>query len=201
MAFACAYSEPMRNRQARPRGSANGRDPHARRRRDRPRPDKEQPCTGATRMFATAVPGLAPLVRRELATLPGITVADSGFDGRSDIVLFDADRSARDQVLTLRTTEDLFVELGRTLRSEGDNPRWVAQRIWRPQRVQRALSVWAERVRPLSAPMTFRVIARVLQERSFLRTDMRRELARTISGDKPKWRLADPAAIEGWSGG
>jgi 23S rRNA G2445 N2-methylase RlmL len=149
-------------------------------------------------MFATAVPGLAPLVRRELATLPGISVTDSGFDGRSDIVLFDADRRARDQVLTLRTTEDLFVEVGRTLRSEGDNSRWIAQRIWRPQRVQRALSVWAERVRPLSAPMTFRVIARVLQERSFLRTDMRRELARTISGDKPKWRLADPAAIEVW---
>jgi hypothetical protein len=50
------------------------------------------------------------------------------------------DRNARDQILRLRTTEDLFVEVGRTLRSEGDNPRWIAQRIWRPQRFQRALS-------------------------------------------------------------
>jgi 23S rRNA G2445 N2-methylase RlmL len=149
-------------------------------------------------MFAIAIPGLAPLVHRELATLSGITVTGSGFDGRSDIVLFDADRSARDPVLTLRTTEDVFVEVGRTLRSEGDNPRWIAQRIWRPQRVQRALSVWAEQVRPLAASMTFRVIARVLQERSFLRTELRRELTRMVSGDRPKWRHADPAAIEVW---
>jgi hypothetical protein len=43
----------------------------------------------------------------------------SGFGGRSDIVIFDADRKARDQILRLRTTEDLFVEVGRTPRSEG----------------------------------------------------------------------------------
>jgi len=150
-------------------------------------------------MFATAIPGLAPLVRRELTELPGITVTDSGSDGRSDLVLFEADPGARDAALTLRTIEDAFVEVGRTLRSEGDNPRWIAQRIWRPQRVQRALSVWAEQVRPLSAAMTFRVITRVLQERSFLRTELRRELAQTVGGGRPGWRLADPAAIEVWA--
>jgi hypothetical protein len=149
-------------------------------------------------MFATAVPGLGPLVQRELTTLPGITVTGSGLDGRSDIILFEVDGSRRDLVLGLRTTEDVFVEVGRTLRSEGDHPRWIAQRIWRPQRVQRALSVWAEEVRSLSASMAFRVIARVLQKRSFLRTELRRELTQIVSGDKPKWWLADPAAIEIW---
>jgi 23S rRNA G2445 N2-methylase RlmL len=195
----CAYREPMRNRQVRPAATANHPERQAGgRRRGRPRPHKEQPGAGATRLFAAAVPGLAPLVRRELAELPGTTVTDTGFDGRSDLVLFDADRGARDAVLTLRTTEDVFVEVGRTLRSEGDHPRLIAQRIWRPQRVQRALSVWAGHVRPLSAAMTFRVVTRVVQERSFLRTELRRELARIVGDDKPRWRLADPAAIEVW---
>src|SRR6266545_8310590 len=128
----CAYPEPVRNRQARPPESANHPERQASgRRRGRSRSDEEQPRAAATRMFATAIPGLAPLVRRELTELPGITVTDSGSDGRSDLVLFEADPGARDAALTLRTIEDAFVEVGRTLRSEGDNPRWIAQRIWR----------------------------------------------------------------------
>jgi hypothetical protein len=34
-----------------------------------------------TRMFATCLPGLAPLVRQQLDRLPGITPTGSGFDG------------------------------------------------------------------------------------------------------------------------
>lgn len=153
---------------------------------------------GVTRMFVTCAPGLASLVSMELADLPGITVTDSGFDGRSDFVLFEVERGHRDAALSLRTTEDVFVEVGRTLRSEGDNPRWIAGRIWKPARVQRALSVWAEEVRPLASSMTFRVITRVLEERSFLRTDLRKQLSQAIGADKPKWRFADPAQIEIW---
>lgn len=144
------------------------------------------------------MPGLAPLVRGELAELPGVTVTDTGFDGRSDLVLFEAERGRRDAALALRTTEDVFAEVGRTLRAEGDNPRWIARRVWRPERVRRALSVWAEQVRPLSAGMTFRVVTRVLQERSFLRTELRRQFSQAIADDKPKWRLTDPAQIEVW---
>jgi len=59
--------------------------------------------------------------------------------------------------------------------------------------MQKALQVWAETVRPLSASMTFRVIARVLQERSFLCTDLRRDLGRAIGNYRPRWRFADPA--------
>ena len=71
-------------------------------------------------------------------------------------------------------------------------------RIWRPERVERALSAWAEQVRPLSGSMTFRVIARVLKEKAFLRTDLRRELNRVIGKDRPRWKNADPASIEIW---
>lgn len=149
-------------------------------------------------MFVMCVPGLAPLVSRELEALDGVTVTDSGFDGRSDVVLFEVQRGHRDDLSSLRTVEDLFIEVGRALRADGDNPRWIAQRIWRPQRVTRALSIWAETVRPLTSSMSFRVIARVLDERSFRRTELRRQVAWVINEDKTRWRLADPAQIEVW---
>ena len=151
-----------------------------------------------TRMFATAVPGLGPMVGRELGRLPGVVARDSGFDGRSDVVLFEAERGSRSAVVELGLAEDVFVEVGRTLRSDGDRPGWIAGRVWRPERVQRALSVWAEEVRPLSGAMTFRVIARVLQERSFLRTELRQQLARAVQRDRPRWRVEDPAQLEVW---
>jgi hypothetical protein len=105
------------------------------------------------------------MVSRELGRLPGIVVRDSGFDGRSDVVLFETARASRSAVTDLGLAEDVVVEVGRTLRAEGDRSGWIAGRLWRPERVQRALSVWAEEVRPLAGSMTFRVIARVLQER------------------------------------
>ena len=153
---------------------------------------------GMSRMFVTTVPGLGPMVSRELGRLPGIVVRDSSFDGRSDVVLFETARAGRSAVTDLGLAEDVFVEVGRTLRAEGDRSGWIAGRLWRPERVQRALSVWAEEVRPLAGSMRFRVIARVLQERSFLRTDLRRQLTRAIQRDRPRWRVQDPAQIEVW---
>lgn len=149
-------------------------------------------------MFATAIPGLGPIVRQTLSTVPGVTVHDVGFDGRSDLLTYAADRTARPAVLDLGVTEDVFVEVGRTLRTEGDKPGWIAGRIWRPARVERALSIWANQVMPLKGAMTFRVIARVLQERSFKGTDLRRQLTSAIQRDRPKWRVADPAELEIW---
>jgi hypothetical protein len=151
-----------------------------------------------TRMFATSVPGLAPIVLHELGRQPGITVRGSGFDGRSDVVVFDAVRDARAAAVDLDLTEDLFVEVGRAARAEGDTADRVAGRLWRPEPVQRALSVWAEQVRPLSGRMTFRVVARVLYERSFLRTELRRRLTEVVRRDRPRWRVGDPAQLEVW---
>lgn len=148
-------------------------------------------------MFATVVPGVAPIVRQELSGLPEVTVGGWGFDGRADVVTFTTGRGLG-AVADLGLTEDLFVEVGRTLRSEGDKPGWIAERIWRPARVERALSVWAGEVRPLRAVMTFRVIARVLTEESFRRTDLRRQLTAAIQRDRPKWKVADPAELEVW---
>lgn len=149
-------------------------------------------------MFATLIPGLARVVSRQLDEIPGVRVTDSGFDGRSDVVLFELDRGRKEAIAALDTAEDVFVEVGRTLRADGDRPHWIAGRIWRPARVEQALSVWAEQVHPLSAGMKYRVIARVLQERSFLRTDLRREFTRAVARERPKWKVSDPAQLEIW---
>jgi 23S rRNA G2445 N2-methylase RlmL len=152
-----------------------------------------------TRMFAMCLPGLAGIVRQQLDELPGVRTTDSGFDGRADLVLFEAARERRGDALALRTTEDVFIEVGRALRSEGDKSGVIANRIWRPQPVQRALSIWAEHTHPLAASMTFRVVARVLSEKAFRRTDLRHRLTDTIRLDRPRWELADPARLEVWA--
>lgn len=46
--------------------------------------------------------------------------------------------------------------------------------------------------------MTYRVIARVLDERRFLRTELRRAVADAIGTHRPRWRTADPADLEIW---
>jgi 23S rRNA G2445 N2-methylase RlmL len=149
-------------------------------------------------MFASTNPGLGPLLADELAAIDGVTVRDSGFDGRVDVVLFEADRVARRLILGLRLAEDVFVEVGRTLRAEGDRPAWIAGRLWRPERVRRALDAKATITHPTGKRSSYRVVVRVLQERSFLRTELRREFSRTVARDQPDWRFADPAQLEVW---
>jgi tRNA G10 N-methylase Trm11 len=155
-------------------------------------------ATGATRLIAFAVPGLAAPLAAELRSMAGVSIESTGTDGRAAVVLFTADRSALRQVLTSRLAEDILVEAGRTLRSEGDQARWIADRLWRAGRVRRALAARAELTGPARQRATFRVIARVLQERSFLRTDLRRQLTDAIQRQQPQWRFADPADIEVW---
>jgi SAM-dependent methyltransferase len=144
------------------------------------------------------MPGLAPIVTGDLGKLPGIEVTAAGSDGRADVVLVEAARGGRDAVLATPVAEDVFVEVGRTSRAQGDTAKGIADRLWRPEQVQRALSIWAGHVRPLTASMTFRVIARVLQERAFLRTELRRQLDRAVQADRPRWRPGDPAQLEVW---
>jgi SAM-dependent methyltransferase len=149
-------------------------------------------------MFASVVPGMTALVTEQLQRLPGVRVTDAGFDGRADLILFEAGPGSRSALWSLRTIEDLFVEVGRTLRASGDKPHWTAQRVWRPQRVERALAAWSRENRGPARPVTYRVIARVLQERSFLRSDLRRALTTAIGKDKPAWKVTDPARLEVW---
>jgi 23S rRNA G2445 N2-methylase RlmL len=154
----------------------------------------------ATRMFATCLPGLAQLVSQQLDDLPGVAATDRGFDGRADVVLFEARHSHRSAATCLRTSEDVFVEVGRADRRDANNPRQIAGLIWRPEQVQRALSIWAEHKQPLTASMTFRVITRLLSEEAFLRTELRHQLTETIKQNRPRWKAADPARLEVWIG-
>jgi tRNA G10 N-methylase Trm11 len=159
------------------------------------------PARGAaavTRLIAFAVPGLAEALAAELRSMPGVEVQDTGRDGRADVVLCTTEAAALRRVMTARLAEDVLVEVGRTLRSEGDQAAWISNRLWRQERVRRALAARARMTRPAGERATFRVIARVLQERSFLRTELRRQLAGAIGRQQPRWRAADPADVEVW---
>lgn len=151
------------------------------------------------RMFLATLPGLAPLAEREIADLDGVRSTGSGNDSRSDVVLLDAEPSAVQGLLQLRTAEDVFVEVGRTLRSEGDRPQWIARRLWRAGKATRALSTWARTTRRNPHRTTYRVVVRVLQEQSFQRTELRRALTKAIGKESPQWTVADPAALELWA--
>lgn len=187
-------------------------------------------------MFVLATTGLAPLVRRELAALPGVSVTDVGNDGRADVVLCEVEAGRERGLLSLRTVEDVFVEVGRTLRSEGDRPPWIARRLVRPARLAGGVRVWQSQSRDgqsrdgqsrdgrqgggrsrdgrsregrpgtgrtrrsaRSGPMTYRVVARVLQERTWQRTQLRRALSESVSAAEPGWQTADPARLELWA--
>src|SRR3981189_3175292 len=97
------------NERGRKRHGANGQGAKGRGEPDGSRPGRTQhndPArrdkAGAVRMFATCNPGLAGLLSQELAAPHGVTVGDNGFDGRVDVVLFEADASARRSILDLR---------------------------------------------------------------------------------------------------
>ncbi len=153
-----------------------------------------------TPLVALCVPGLAALVEEELGGLPGVTVQERGFDGRSDVVLLQAtDTQAREQVMRCRLVEDVLVEVAHTTRAQSqERTSTLASHLWPAQGYQRALSLWANTHRPLRAAETFRGIVRVRSEQAFLRTDLRRALHHAIQAERPRWRLADPASIEVW---
>jgi 23S rRNA G2445 N2-methylase RlmL len=137
------------------------------------------------------------MLRDELAA-GGAEVTGTGFDGRADLVFFQADRAGRAHALQSRLAEDVFAEIGRTSRAGGASAATVAAAICQPGDAERALSVWAQEVRPLGGRMTFRVIARVLSERGFLRTDLRQAMSEVIARQRPRWRHGDPAQLEFW---
>lgn len=147
-------------------------------------------------LFVTCVPGLARMLRQRLGAMDGINIKGTGFDGSADIVFLEADRASRAFVLRSRLAEDVFAEIGRASRADGAGAVTVASKAWQPDALQRALSVWADEVRPLAASMTFRITVRILGETRFKRTDLRRALADLVARDKPRWRFADPAQLD-----
>jgi precorrin-6B methylase 2 len=150
-------------------------------------------------MFAFAVPGLGRLLADELRAIDGVGVQATGFDGRSDVVSFTAEPRALKQLARLALAEDVFAEAGRTLRAEGDRADWITGRLVRPERTRRALDVRGQITRPARQRASYRVIVRVLQERSFQRTELRRQLSAALAMQQPEWHIDDPADLELWA--
>jgi len=151
---------------------------------------------GRVSFFASTVPGLGGLLKDETAARPGLEAgSDVGADGRSDVVFFRIRRGARFALDELRLAEDVFVIIGDSGRGP---PGRLAAALVEPAGLERALSVRAGYVRPLSGSMTFRVISRVLDESEFRRTDLRGAVERAIGAVRPRWRAADPADLEVW---
>jgi 23S rRNA G2445 N2-methylase RlmL len=147
------------------------------------------------RYFATAIPGLHPVLAREIEALRGARAAPlREFDGRNDVVSFTARGSGG--LIGLRTAEDAFAEVSSVHGQERLGA--VVGGLWNQQGgLERALSVYTG-VHPLRARMTFRVVARVRSEQRFLRTELRDELVRRVLQTRSRWRLADPADLELW---
>ena len=134
-----------------------------------------RPRVRQTSLYATCVPGLGRMLRRELDA-DGTAITGTGSDGRTEMVFVAADRPGRAALMRSRLAEDVLAEIGRASRAGGAGPGAVAAMAWQPDGVQRALSVWAEEVTPLSASMRYRVITRLRGERSFLRSELRQAM-------------------------
>ncbi len=147
------------------------------------------------RYFATAIEGIGPLLAEELAG-KGAVLRDPKveFDGRNDVVAFEA--TSLENLLMLRLSEDVFVEAGTA--HAGDDLHRVVARSLGGRGLEQALSIYTNTVRPLHSRMRYRVIARLLAETGFLRTELRNALIKEIGVRRPRWHLDDPAELEIW---
>jgi Putative RNA methylase family UPF0020 len=151
---------------------------------------------GHSRFFATCPAGLGRILRDWLAAEAGVEVTARGTDGQSDYVLFDADRTGRAEAVRCRLADGVFAEAGRAVR--GADPRALAAACWRPESAQRALSVWAEQVRPLHQVMSFRVTTRVQTGPRALRSALRPAMTEAISRHRPRWQPSASGELEIW---
>jgi Putative RNA methylase family UPF0020 len=123
-------------------------------------------------------------------------VTARGTDGQSDYVLFDAGRPGRAAALGCRLADGVFAETGRAARTA--DPGVLAARCWRPESAQRALSLWAEQVRPLRGVMSFQVTARVQTGPRALRAGLRPAMTAAITRDRPRWLPSPTGELEIW---
>jgi hypothetical protein len=152
---------------------------------------------GRVSFFAATVPGLGVLLADEMASHPDLEPdREIGTDGRADLVAFQIGRGAAFKLNDLRLAEDVFAEISAARRAA---PARLAAALVPPAGLERALSVRASRVRPLSGAMTFRAVVRVQDESEFKRTELRGALERVIGAARPRWRIADPADLEVWA--
>ncbi|MGH3797103.1 MAG: TRM11 family SAM-dependent methyltransferase [Pseudonocardiaceae bacterium] len=157
--------------------------------------DPERP--GAPGFFATTLPGLGILLRQEIDANPDLDAIDElGNDGRADIAFFHLRRGARPDFSHLRLAEDVFVTLAE---SATGPPSRVADSLMTRTDLERSLSVWTRFARHLNSSMSYRVIARVVDEGRFKRTELRAALTSAVAAHRPRWYLEDPADLEFWA--
>ncbi len=146
--------------------------------------------------FAVTLPGLGKLLREEIAAHPALEPGgDPGFDGRADLVFFRIRRGAGFLLDDLRLADDVFAVISE---AGGGPPDRVAASLITRTGLERALSMRARFGRHLSPSMSFRVIARVVDESRFKRTELRGAVEQTISASRPRWHGTDPADLEVW---
>lgn len=139
-----------------------------------------------------SVPGLGPLLRTDLES-QGLAVGPVELTRQADIVPFRGPGSSHPRSVL---AEDLFVEVG-AAKAVGDGDSLVSL-LAEPGALERGLSVWAQDRQPLRRSMTYRVVARVQNERRFLRTELRDALGAHLHNLRPRWRVEDPAQLEFW---
>ncbi len=163
---------------------------------NRKRGPNPQRRTGAAGFFATTLPGLGRLLRQEIDAHPDLEPVDElGNDGRADIVFFRMRRGAQPDLSTLRLAEDVFVTLAHT--GTGP-PKRVADSLVTRADLELGLSVWTRFAGHLHSSMTYRVIARVVDESRFKRTELRDVVTTAVAIHRPRWRIEDPAQLEVW---
>lgn len=146
-----------------------------------------------TTFLASAIPGIGAILAEELAGAGHDVSPPVLFDGRNDLVAFQASGTAA--LGQIATAEDLFVEAAT---ARGSNLDRLSAALVRTHELDRALSVAAGQGRRLPSNATFRVVARVRSERYFKRTELRSAVTAAVAGLRPRWRAGDPAHVELW---
>lgn len=143
--------------------------------------------------FATAVQGVGSILLREMADCLNLeSGSEVEFDGRNDLVAFEAPLLDPSR---LRIAEDVYVS---TAEANSQELGPLLRKLMRPEEIERSLSVYASISGPLKVRMTYRVVARVLSEQLFKRTELRSEATDFLGRLRPKWRQSDPADLEFW---
>lgn len=140
------------------------------------------------RLFATCRAGTGRSARRALDRIAAVSVTGLGFDGRSDVIRFQAPAPP-----PLQEVEDLFVEIGSADREWGDDPDALAYRMRRS--VPQALHRWADLARP-PGEVRFRISSAVVHDEAAFRSGLEQALGRTLAQLRPQWRQADTAEHE-----
>jgi len=148
------------------------------------------PDAATARCFATCVPGTGRVVRRDLERLEGVRVTELGFDGRAEVIRFEAAPRGRDLALRLRTVEDMFAEAGLADRAHGDGPDAIAAKLWDSGHVHQVL-----KGHEIDAG-ALRVVPAVLQQRSMDPGDLRAALEASILRTGPRRPAVDRDGLE-----